>query len=225
MPKSMRKRLLLLTPTQFELDLLRTSGRDYLSRTQITGFGPIASGVRATQLITEHAPHWVVLVGIAGALRSFDTIGQALVFQSVEMEGIGVGCGQRHESAVEVGWSQAESIGLDSRDDMLELALPRQWPGSPAQLLTVCAAASSRSEANTRSARFSQAVAEDMEGWSVALAGAVCGIPVSIVRGISNRAGDRQHERWHIAEAMEAAADMTEQLCQAIEAQMESSAE
>ena len=43
---------------------------------------------------------------------------------------------------------------------------------------------------------------------SVAFAGAMAGIPVRIVRGISNIAGDREKSRWRIADALHAATDL-----------------
>jgi futalosine hydrolase len=46
-----------------------------------------------------------------------------------------------------------------------------------------------------------------MEGFAVAAACRLRGVPVAIVRGISNVAGDREPSRWRIDEALEAAAD------------------
>jgi futalosine hydrolase len=46
-----------------------------------------------------------------------------------------------------------------------------------------------------------------MEGFAVAAACRLRGVPVAIVRGISNVAGDREPSRWRIDEALETAAD------------------
>jgi futalosine hydrolase len=51
-------------------------------------------------------------------------------------------------------------------------------------------------------------VAEDMESFSVALACLACKVPLTIVRGISNQAGDRNKSRWVVAPALKAAADL-----------------
>jgi futalosine hydrolase len=49
------------------------------------------------------------------------------------------------------------------------------------------------------------AIAEDMEGFSVAAACKLAGKPIRIVRGISNRAGDRDHRFWEIDRGLDAA--------------------
>ena len=58
----------------------------------------------------------------------------------------------------------------------------------------------------TRRGLFPDAAAEDMEGFAVALACRLAGVPLSIVRGISNTAGDRDPARWLVPEAVAAAA-------------------
>ena len=50
-------------------------------------------------------------------------------------------------------------------------------------------------------------MAEDMESFSVAVACTMARIPLTIVRGISNIAGDRDKVRWRIADALHATAD------------------
>ena len=44
----------------------------------------------------------------------------------------------------------------------------------------------------------SETWAEDMEGFAVATACRLANVPLSIIRGISNVAGDRDHRRWEI---------------------------
>ena len=51
-------------------------------------------------------------------------------------------------------------------------------------------------------------MAEDMEGFGVALACRLGGVPLGIVRGISNDAGDRDKSRWQIPAALTAAAEL-----------------
>jgi futalosine hydrolase len=44
-----------------------------------------------------------------------------------------------------------------------------------------------------------------MEGFAVALAARAFGVRLSVVRGISNVAGDRDQSRWRMREALTAA--------------------
>jgi futalosine hydrolase len=71
--------------------------------------------------------------------------------------------------------------------------------------LTVCATSANQAEMQERRQRFPQAVAEDMEGFAVALACRMAGVPLTIIRGISNRVGVRDIQTWRIDEPLGAA--------------------
>jgi futalosine hydrolase len=76
-------------------------------------------------------------------------------------------------------------------------------------LLTVCAASANAVDVADRLRRFPLAVAEDMEAFSVAVACRMAQIPLAVIRGISNMAGDRDKANWNVAAALEAAANLT----------------
>ena len=75
-------------------------------------------------------------------------------------------------------------------------------------LVTVCSAAGTAATAEERAERFPGAAAEDMEAFGVALAAHLAGVPVRVVRGISNVAGDRDRSRWRVEPALAAAAGL-----------------
>ncbi len=197
---------LVLVPTETERrHLARRRGFGVAAPCELCGFGPVAAAAQARHAIAVHEPERVVLVGIAG---TFDPgglpVGTAAVFPSVLMHGVGVGVasfvpapalGYRH-------WPRSGKSGADGPD---ALALASPVPPAAGPLLTVCTAAAAEAEARGRRERFPDAVAEDMEGFAVALAGRLAGVPVAIVRGISNAVGDRRFERWQIPEALDAA--------------------
>ena len=56
--------------------------------------------------------------------------------------------------------------------------------------------------------RYPQAAAEDMEGFAVALACRHAGMELTIIRGISNLAGQRDVKQWVIDDAMSAASEL-----------------
>lgn len=68
------------------------------------------------------------------------------------------------------------------------------------RLLTVLGASCDGTVAKERALRF-KALAENMEGYCLALAGKSMGIEVGELRGVSNEAGDRNQEGWHLEEA------------------------
>ncbi|MEO0663952.1 MAG: hypothetical protein AAFZ87_20670 [Planctomycetota bacterium] len=85
-------------------------------------------------------------------------------------------------------------------------ALPLAGEGP--ELLTVCAAAGSPDDVTARVARAPESAAEDMEAFAVALAARAAGVELRVVRGISNEAGDRNHARWRIDDALAAVAGL-----------------
>jgi futalosine hydrolase len=182
---------LLLVPTALEMrELAALGGFDAgLALVEEVGFGPIAAAAHTAALLARLRPARVLLVGIAG---SYDVdalaIGSAAQFTRVAIEGL--------ETA---GFAQAPGIGTS-------LPLEAEFPDVRARaLVTVLSAARSTSEATERRERHTDAIAEDMEGYGVALACAMEHTPLAIVRGISNRAGDRDVNSWKIADALAAA--------------------
>ena len=173
---------LILVPTALEAGLLGL-GDDAV----VCGFGLVEAAVGASGAFAAHAPDEAVLVGAAGTYRPDRTpIGSVIVASAVRCEGIGVG----EESAAELGWTEL---------DVIELA------GDGGQVLSVAAASEDDARAAARASRHPDAVAEEMEGFAVALAAQRFGVRLTVVRGISNVAGDRDQSRWRLREALTAA--------------------
>ena len=197
---------LVLVPTEMERrHLARQRGFGVDAPCELCGFGPVAAAARARDAIVAHEPARVILVGIAG---TFDPsglpVGTAAVFPSVLMHGVGVGLAS-FVPAPALGYRHWPRSGEGKADGPEALALAHPVPPASGPLLTVCTGAATEAEAGERRALFPGAVAEDMEGFAVALACRLAEVPVAIVRGISNAVGDRQFEHWQIPEALDAA--------------------
>ena len=215
---------LLLVPTQFELDHLSSSFLENLSnhhaRLELVGFGPVVSGVRTSRLIEQLKPQRVILFGIAGALQSLAEVGTAAEFDQVACYGIGAGTGDGFETADEMGWLQWAHYPHDAPAETLGCHLPLACPNSAfdhfasgaSQLLTCCSASSRPLEAEQKRSKFPKAVAEDMEGFSVAVACRFAQVPLRIVRGISNVAGDRNRDHWKVEAAMQAVENLVSKI-------------
>ena len=173
---------IVFVPTELERRTLEELGG--LGAVDLCGFGPVAAAARTTKLLLERRPDRVLLVGIAGTYDArAAAIGSALEIGHVAIDGF--------DAAGFEPWP-----GIGSALDLGE---------APAVLVTVLAPSSSRAEADARRRRHEGALAEDMEGYGVAVACRMAGIPLAIVRGISNEAGDRDAKRWRIREALSAA--------------------
>jgi len=197
---------LLLVPTERERrHLARQSGFGAHAPCELCGFGPVAAAANARHAIAQHSPERMIVLGIAGTFDPVGLpIGSAAVFPSVVMHGIGVGIDSSFVSAAALGFRHCPTPTGDAKaPDQLPLARPVPTAAGP--LLTCCAASATPTEATERRRQFPDAAAEDMEGFGVALAGRLAGVPLAIVRGISNQVGDRGFERWQTHEALEAA--------------------
>ncbi|QEG39785.1 futalosine hydrolase [Roseimaritima ulvae] len=205
---------LILIPTAGERAILQPLLLDWIRSQhqqpwliELCGFGPVAAAATTARLLQQHSVSQVLLLGIAGRYTSQLEIGAAYHFESVTQYGIGVGDGERYQSMSELGWAPLESMAERQDVDSIVLS-PPAGPAAFAEanrvgrLLTVCSAAADAEDQRQRLAKYPDAVAEDMEGYAVALACEVAGVPLQIIRGISNDVGDRNHSRWQIQSAL-----------------------
>jgi futalosine hydrolase len=196
MPKS----ILVLIPTLTELKQLKPTldfVDDHRVQIAVCGFGPVAAAARAAALIDQHNPNHVFVAGTAGSLDPSLTVGQAIAFSDVTIDGIGAGTGDAFESAEQMGWDF-----LDDDHHSIGSELPLVGTSREALLVTVCSASASDTEAGLRRERFPNAIAEDMETFAVAFAAASAQIPLTAIRGISNVAGQRDKTNWKLDQAL-----------------------
>ncbi len=215
------RRLLVMIPTPREAELLlgataiglagprlaTIAGRSV--RVALTGIGLAAAGATSGRWLAKLAPDAALLVGIAGTLdgEAFP-IGTALEANGVSCDGIGAGEGERFVTLAEPPLPSA----LVGEAALTPIALaPRLSGVASGEVMSVAAASTSRSMAEARHQRHPRALAEEMEGYAVALAARVAGVPLTILRGASNEAGDRDHASWRIAEALAACRARLEQ--------------
>jgi futalosine hydrolase len=171
----------------------------------ICGFGLSASGAGAAYAIHSyfqkngHFPEQVILAGIAG---SYDTerlpIGGVIVPTDCACYGIGKGSASEFISAEEMGWKQGVAIAeQDPVGDRLSIS------GSPHAhrlAVSVTAASKEQTDIDRIKTRYPEALSEDMETFSVALACRLFGIKLMVVRAASNAVGD-PFENWNTSKA------------------------
>ncbi len=209
---------LLLFPTDVERAGVGDVGgnRNGGAVAEVCGFGPVAAGARTAQLLSRIRPRRVILVGIAGTYDERRLpVGEATTFDEVVLDGVGAGQGASFRDAAALGFAHWPGSDDTCRDPVRERLLLDPLPGGDSAsshrlLVTTCAASASPSEAAARHATYQGALAEDMEAFAVALACALHRVPVSVVRGISNVAGDRDQSNWKIEAALQEAARLLE---------------
>lgn len=198
---------LILVPTAFERSflsddfMLRARESDYA--VELCGFGPIVSGIRTSRLLAHHRPSRTILIGVAGAFSPDLNCGESIEFSEVACYGVGAGTGTEFISTDDMGWKQWKSP-----DDELTISdtigLEANQKHARKQLLSCTAASASEADVFLRLKNFPMAVAEDMEGFSVAASCKFDRQPLRIIRGISNRVGDRNKNNWKLQDAMQA---------------------
>lgn len=213
---------LVLVPTELERGFIApmlTAGCGAAIRIELVGFGAVVAAARTAQLVAARRPERVLLVGIAGRYDESLAIGRAYAFERVACHGIGVGTGAAFLPAAALGWMQwpGDAAGATTviGDEVRCTSGPLPAAFATARsglLLSACAAAAGDEDVRSRRAVWPEAVAEDMEGFAVAAACRLAGVPLDIVRGISNTAGDRDTARWQIAAACRAAAELAARL-------------
>lgn len=212
---------ILLIPTSLERNLIERSLRRRLGsrpatqlpwKIELCGFGLVAAGIATARAIAHHRPQRILLIGIAGALQQSPPIGSACRFDQVTCHGIGVGSTltDHHRSAGDMGWAQCEACEQQAAiGDRIVIDPQLLASGAPGgHLLSVTTASANEAEADQRRRRFPDAVAEDMEGFAVAMACQLADIPLQIIRGLSNRAGNRDRDHWRTEQALDAALEI-----------------
>jgi futalosine hydrolase len=208
------RRLLIVTAVEVE----RTAVISGLQRADPAGSIVVRSagvGVAAAAAATARALHMAETTGAA--------------FDAVVSMGIGGGVATRVELGATVlgARSLAADLGASSPDGFISIddlgfgsstvdadvrltgairsGLPDAVVGD---ILTVSTVTGTVAEAAALVARHPDAVAEAMEGYGVATAAALSGVPFAEIRTISNHIGPRDRSTWQIPRALAALRDV-----------------
>jgi futalosine hydrolase len=212
--RSLNCKNLLLVPTSKEKQLVQrqldTLASGWNCQIELCGLGLVQSALTTVQLIQKIEPSQVWLLGIAGAYTRGLPVGSAFEFSQVASYGIGVGSGSSFQSPSQLGWTAELGYSCPEVIQISKLHIDRL-------MLSVTSASADSLEAGQKLEKFPQAVAEDMETYAVALACRSMGVPLRVVRGISNMAGNRNFIQWQAEAAMTAAVELLETLLKADE--------
>ncbi|MFC9424814.1 futalosine hydrolase [Streptomyces sp. NPDC056987] len=173
------------------------------------GVGPTAAAV-ATATALASSPydppyHLVVSAGIGGGFLPHAPVGSLVVADSMVAADLGADSPDGFAAVEELGFGRsvrrppaelaARMAAVLSTDPAVPVLL--------APVLTVSTATGTAARAAELTARHPRAAAEAMEGYGVAEAAAVHGVPCTEVRAISNVVGPRDRASWRIGRAME----------------------
>ncbi|QJA06492.1 futalosine hydrolase [Thermosulfurimonas marina] len=190
--------MLLLVPTETEASPLREAGIPL----EIVGFGPVESALRAAEILSRQRPELAVLAGLAGAYPERGLAPGDLVVATEEVFGDLALCFPEGLRPLSRKLPQRERLSL--RGPWLEKAITilekegQEVEAGP--LVTVCCASRDVARARLLALRH-RALAENMEGFGVALAAERAGVPLLELRAISNLL-EKPEDPWEIEKAL-----------------------
>ncbi|MFR9723766.1 futalosine hydrolase [Streptomyces sp. MS19] len=167
-----------------------------------SGAGPAAAAA-ATATALALAPGdygLVVSAGIAGGFADVVPVGGSVVASRVVAADLG--------SETDEGFADAAALGYGTVVHHPPAALARvvaETAGAVlAPVLTVSTVTGTAARAAELAARHPGAAAEAMEGFGVASAAVLHGLPFLEIRAVSNAVGPRDRAAWRVAEALAA---------------------
>lgn len=202
-------RILIVTAVEAEAAAVRRglkTGSDSHVEVAAVGVG-IAAAAAATSrhlalAASSSRPYQLVIsAGIAGGFPGrIDLTQTAVATRSVAAD-LGAQSPDGFLTLDELGFGTTVADTAGALTDWLRAALPDAVPGA---VLTVNTVTGTAARAATLAGRYPDAVAEAMEGYGVACAAALAGLPFAELRTISNPVGPRDRASWQIPQALAA---------------------
>ncbi|MGH4029585.1 futalosine hydrolase [Actinomycetota bacterium Odt1-20B] len=172
------------------------------------GVGPAAAAAgTATALARADAPYGLVVsAGIGGGFAPDAPVGSLVVADAITVADLGA---ESPDSPG--GFLPVTELGFGAVTHGPPLSLVRDVAAATGAatgtVLTVSTVTGTAARAEALRARHPGALAEAMEGFGVAEAAAVHGLPVLEIRAVSNPVGPRDRAAWRIGDALAALTD------------------
>ncbi len=185
---------------------LRISGTEILPC--ITGVGPVAAALSIGAVLERHScAKGVVNLGICGSFDPHSPLGGVCVATAEIWPEYGVHCTDGSEEPFSFQMLPDLPLAPVNRVDLepdaaaraMGLELPEKWARGPS--VTVAGVSGDPARAAQLMARHA-ADTENMEGFSLALAARLKGLPFLEIRTISNPVGIRDKKKWNFRLAL-----------------------
>lgn len=208
--------ILLACPTQRECAAALCRGPYPQVHPAVVGVGPVAAAAITARVLAHHPVRGVLHLGIAG---SFDLTTAPVGAIVVATKEIWPEYGVRHADGTmaPLGFPMLDDLAdpiltldPDAAAQAMGLHLPEQWIRGAG--LTGAGVTGDPVLAARLHCQW-QAITESMEGFGVALAARLAGVPLLQVRSVSNAAGERDKRRWDVHAALAALGHVTQTLC------------
>ncbi|WP_274363930.1 futalosine hydrolase [Paenibacillus thermotolerans] len=200
------KRILVMTAVEAERDafLRGLHGNDRFE-VSLAGVGPASAAARTAAKLASGAYGLVISVGIGGGFSGKADPGGLVVADAIIAADLGVETQEGFQSVDELGFGSSrieadQALAVKVAGALADAGLPV----TVGPVLTVTTATGTAATAAELASRIPGAAGEAMEGYGVAIAAQLSGLPVLEIRAVSNRVGPRDRSAWRMKEAFEA---------------------
>jgi futalosine hydrolase len=169
----------------------------------VVGVGPAAAAAATARLLAREPYRAVLSAGIGGGFDGRVAPGGVAVASETIAADLGAGTPDGFLPLDEMGFGPVRYPADPALFAALQAALPDAVTGP---VLTVSTATGNAAATAALRSRYPGAIAEGMEGFGVATAAALSGVPFAELRTISNTVGPRDRAAWRIPQALAALA-------------------
>ncbi|MFE2418911.1 futalosine hydrolase [Streptomyces hokutonensis] len=164
------------------------------------GVGPAAAAAGTATALARASYDLVVSAGIGGGFQPGAPVGSLVVADEITVADLG--------GETPGGFLPVTELGFGTVTHRPPIALVRALANAsgarPGTVLTVSTVTGTAARATELRGRHPRALAEAMEGFGVAEAAALHGVPVLELRAVSNPVGPRDRAAWRIGDALAA---------------------
>ncbi len=199
-------RVLVMTSVQVEKEaVLRGLSGSSRFDVQVAGVGPAAAAASTAIALTRGQYDLVVSAGIAGGFAGRAEIGSLVVADEIVAADLGAQTPEGFFSLDELGFGSARvPVDADLVTRVRDALRTAGLSVAAGPVLSVSTVTGTAATAVELAARVPGAAAEAMEGYGVATAARLHGVPILEIRAISNMVGPRDRASWRIDEALNA---------------------
>ncbi|TDC25172.1 futalosine hydrolase [Streptomyces sp. 8K308] len=194
---------LAVVPLPFGVDLHRVRlGGDVTADVVVVGVGGAAAAAAVGSVLAwaDEPYDLAVSAGIGGGFREQVPVGGLVVASSIVVVDLGAQTTAGFSDMAELGFG----VVAHQPPPELARAVVAATGGVYAPVLSVSTVTGTEERRAELAARHRGAAAEAMEGFGVATAAALHGVPTLEIRAVSNPVGPRDREAWRIEDALDA---------------------
>lgn len=203
-----QSRILVIAAVEAERQaILRGLNGDSRFDVKASGAGVGLAGAAAGAALASGSYRLAVSAGIGGGFPGQAPVGSLVIADEIIAADLGAETPEGFQTAQELGFGSNRVPVRMELAVKLQSALAERYPRRQiltGPVLTVSTATGTSATAEAWQRRYPSAAAEAMEGFGVACAAGLFGLPCMEVRGISNAVGPRDRAAWRIGEALQA---------------------